>query len=187
MPLGCLPILVFIGIVVFLPLFLMDAVLTALVKLGFSPETGLYILMWILFGSLINIPIKYLPREEEQEIKPVTAFGLDRFFKTPAPRRYMIVAINLGGGIIPIFIVAYEFRMILNQYPQLVIPVILATVLNILVCYNVARPIPKLGIGLPARWCPGWSRPSPPSSWRPPWPRPWPLSPGCWVRSSAPT
>jgi uncharacterized membrane protein len=136
--------------VVFLPLFLMDAVITALVKLGFSPETGLYILMWILFGSLINIPLKYLPREEDQEVKPAMAFGLDRIFKTPVPRRYMIVAINLGGGIIPIFIVAYEFQMILAQDPQAVIPVILATMLNILVCYNVARPIPKLGIGLPA-------------------------------------
>jgi uncharacterized membrane protein len=150
MPQGCLPFLIFMGIMVLLPLFLMNAVMTALVKLGFSPEAGLSILLWIFFGSLVNIPVKRLPREEDHEVRPVTAFGLDRVFKTSYSRRYMIVAVNLGGGITPCLIVAYEWVMIMRQYPHAIFPALLATLINILVCYKMARPIPKLGIGLPA-------------------------------------
>ena len=112
-PLGCLPILIFLGIMVLLPLFLMNAVMTALVKLGFSPTAGLSILLWIFLGSLINIPVKRLPREEDYEIRPVAPFGLDRYFKTGSSRRQMIVAVNLGGCIIPCLIVLYPMFNIL--------------------------------------------------------------------------
>lgn len=150
MPLGCLPVVIFLVIMLLLPLFLLNAVLAALVKLGFSPEAGLYTLVWIFIGSLINIPLKRLPRDEDYEIRPFAPFGLDRFFRVSYPRRDVTVAVNLGGCVIPCLIVAYEWHLLLRQFPQVMFPALLATLINILVCYKIARPIPELGIAMPA-------------------------------------
>jgi uncharacterized membrane protein len=150
MPLGCLPIMIFMGVLLMLPLFLMDAVVTALVKLGFEPRTGLNILLAIFVGSLINIPVRRLPRDEEFEVRPFAPFGLDRLFNISYPRRETIVSINLGGCVIPCLIVAYEWNLLLSQSPQALFPAVLATLINILVCYKLAKPIPQVGIGLPA-------------------------------------
>ena len=150
MPLGCLPVLIVLGFMLLLPFFLMNVVLAALVKLGFSPNAGLYTMIGVFLGSMVNIPLKRLPRDEDYETRPFAAFGLDRFFRISYSRRDMTVAVNVGGCVIPCLIVVYEWQQILHQSPQVLVAVLAASLLNIIVCYKIARPVPQVGIALPA-------------------------------------
>jgi uncharacterized membrane protein len=150
MPPGCFSLLVLVGLLIFLPLFFADAMLAALTKLGLSPETSLLAALAIFLGGTVNIPIKRIPRDEVIEVMPVDLFGFGRIFPQWARRRtYMIIAVNLGGCIVPCIIVAYQLVRIAAAGPVALAAAIGAAGINTIVCYRLARPVPGVGIALP--------------------------------------
>jgi uncharacterized membrane protein len=64
-------------------------------------------------------------------------------------RTYTVIAVNVGGCLIPLLIAVYEIVRILNHGPGTVLTVLVITTLNVGVCYWLARPVPNLGITLP--------------------------------------
>lgn len=150
MPFGCLSLIVFLGILLF-PLFLANALLTALSKLALSPQIALLAALGIFLGGLINIPIARLPREQQMEYMQIRMFGLNRIIPVrPQQMGFTIIAINLGGGLIPLAIATYELFRMAGSGLGMLLPALGAVAINVVVCYLIARPVPGVGIAMPS-------------------------------------
>ncbi|MFQ6037035.1 MAG: DUF1614 domain-containing protein [Candidatus Aminicenantales bacterium] len=156
MPPGCLAALILLGLLFMVPFFFTHAMLTALARLGLSPDTALLALIGIFLGGAVNIPVKRVEREEDLEYDPFRIFGLDRILPSgwPLPfrrtvRSHMVIAVNLGGCLIPSAIALYEITRVAAQGTYALSVLVVLTGVNILVCYLVARPIPNVGIAMP--------------------------------------
>lgn len=114
---------------------------TALVKLGISPKIAILIIYLSLAGSLINIPIAVRNVSAEDTIScPVKYIGLSL---SAGLHSRQIVAINVGGAIIPLLICIF----LVPKAPFL--KTLIATAISVLIVYKLARPVPMIGIGLP--------------------------------------
>ncbi|MBZ0165352.1 MAG: DUF1614 domain-containing protein [Candidatus Omnitrophica bacterium] len=149
MPLGCLPLLLFLWFIFLLPIFFADLMLTALGKLGLSPSASIFIAFWIFFGGLINIPVKHIARPVNLEYDPLAMFGLGRFIPRKTILRQTIIAVNVGGCVVPCLVALYEMVRLTVWGPWAVLATVLTTGLNVYICYKVARPLPQVGIVMP--------------------------------------
>jgi uncharacterized membrane protein len=147
LPSGCLGLIVLAAILL-LPFFFADLLVTALDKLGLSPFGATLAAIGIFIGGLINIPIYRLKREAPIELITPTLFGLRRRFLPGAGEWYTILAINVGGALVPLLIVLYEFGRIATRGSRALLATVIATLVNILVCYWVSRPVAGVGIAL---------------------------------------
>jgi uncharacterized membrane protein len=150
MPAGCLPLLI-LALLLLIPLFLTDVTLTALVKLGLSPQASFLAAFGIFFGGLVNVPVKRIPRDETIEVMPFTLFGFGRVFPQWVRRRtYTVLAVNLGGCLVPAAIAVYELVRLAGIGGGALLAALTAAAINIVVCYRLARPVSQVGIALPA-------------------------------------
>ncbi len=121
------------------------AISFAFAKLGIPPENLFSILMLCIFGSFVNIPIKKYELKEEQPMvyDRVRYFGI----QYQPPRRQqkeMVLAVNLGGAIIPSMLALYLLFHI--QHP---IRALLALAIVTFVVHKMAKPIKGVGIATP--------------------------------------
>lgn len=151
MPAGCLA-LVFLALVVLLPFFFANAMLAALGKLGLTPGLSIAAVAAIFLGGAINIPVKRIPRDHYVELRPFGVFTLDRFAPPQWIRRrtYTIIAVNLGGCLVPTAIAAYELYRLAHMGGRAIIAGIAGIAINVVVCQRIARPVPDVGIAMPA-------------------------------------
>jgi uncharacterized membrane protein len=148
---GCLTLILVFFLLLLLPFFFAQFMLTALAKLGLSPPAALFILIGIIFGSSVNIPIKRFPRDEEISVDPFVMFGFGRLFSLPRRvRRYVTLAVNVGGCVIPTALAVYECLLVAGRGPTAIMILLIVTLANVAVCFRIARPVPGLGITMPA-------------------------------------
>ena len=69
---------------------------------------------------------------------------MSMFFYYPPRMREQIIAINVGGAIVPILISIYLFKF------APIVPVIIATTIITILTKFLARPVPGIGIAMPA-------------------------------------
>jgi uncharacterized membrane protein len=105
----------------------------------------------ILVGSMINIPVYRVPRDDMQ---PELVMGLI-YWGMMAPqyryaRRETVVALNVGGCIVPVILAVWQIVHLsrLGGGPVLALAAVCG--INIAVCYVAARPLPGIGIVMPA-------------------------------------
>jgi uncharacterized membrane protein len=137
--------LAFFGLLVLLFLLIMvGAVSYAFDKIGLDPMTVFALLSACLIGSYINIPVYRLRNEALMMDQVVSVFGL-RFRIPTTARGETVVAVNVGGAIIPCLIAFY--LLVTTSYPfhALIGSAIVAGLSKWL-----ARPVPGLGIAMPA-------------------------------------
>jgi uncharacterized membrane protein len=116
-----------------------------------SPQSSFLAALGIFLGGMVNIPVKHIEREEMIEVTPFTLFGFDSMFPIFQRRRtYTIIAVNVGGCVVPTALAIYELSRVASVGPNALVAAGAATAINILVCYRLARPVPQLGIALPA-------------------------------------
>jgi len=157
--LAILAILVASALVAFL---FTSAVTYALEKLGLSPTSAILILLGSLLGGFVNVPLwrrpVHRPADEywqagwpwslasgwEEGGWAGRAFPRRLFFYQPPVVREQIIAINLGGAVIPLLTSIY----LLARVPLL--PMCAATAGVAAICYVLARPTPSVGITIPA-------------------------------------
>jgi uncharacterized membrane protein len=143
LPISILFFLILIFIVpillIFIPIHVMGL---AFQKLGLSPGLGFTYFILSLIGSMINIPLKQDVCHEEPTLSPLTQLFYGRI---PIPPQKRIVAINLGGAIIPTTLALY---LLLTKAP--LVPTVIATAVMILITKFLARPVPNVGIAMPA-------------------------------------
>jgi uncharacterized membrane protein len=150
MPAGLLALLMTLVLLLLMPFLLADAMVSALQQLGISRAFGALLVAGIFVGSLFNIPVRRMPRGEVLEYRPFDLYGIDRL----APRlvsgsAQQVIALNVGGCLIPLLIVGYEFLRLGSSDDAVIVALLLACGFNTVACYLLARPVAGLGILLP--------------------------------------
>lgn len=128
-----LPIILTLLLILLLPLVLtgltLDMVTVAVTKLGFSPNLAIMLLAAVIIGSTINIP---LYRQQLQSAESLWT------------RQRTVVAINVGGGLIPIVLALYQLTR------GHIVPILATTAIVTLVSYSTAQIVPGTGIRMNA-------------------------------------
>jgi len=129
---------------ILLPFLLVGMMGTAFIKLGLPPTLMFWMLILTLVGSLINIPIYQIESRDLVKDQLVSYFGM----RYRAPQVYRthktILAINVGGALIPM---ALSLYLLTRMEFALGVPLVVGLVT--LVANRLARPVKGLGIALP--------------------------------------
>lgn len=131
-------------LIVLLILVQVGVISIAMDKLGLSQHSIILILFTSLIGSMINLPL-FTIRNESTGDKPPLAVPRILFGPLQPYTGQTVVAINVGGAIIPIIISLY----LLNTYPLAMLNIGMAISIVGVVSYLFSRPIHGLGIGIP--------------------------------------
>ena len=109
-----------------------------------SELTLLVILGLSLIGSYVNIPVAYLPAHRILTADEIHFFGMTYVIPVVRETRATVVAVTLGGAVIPVVLSLY----LLVRHRLYVLGAI-ATACVAAVCHVLARPVPGFGIALP--------------------------------------
>jgi uncharacterized membrane protein len=113
-------------------------------RLGIAPEMLFSLLFLCIVGSMINIPIRRVRLDyEPEEMDMVSFFGL-RFRPPRWHHGEMVLAVNVGGAIIPTLLSLYLMTHTGTPVRMLIAVAIVTFVVN-----KLARPVPGLGIATP--------------------------------------
>ena len=120
-----------------------QAVSLAFANLGLTPTSVIVIFYLSLLGSFVNIPLSR--RKVRVEGKPwlPLPFPIPLFYYPPLVRE-QVLAVNVGGAVIPILLSLY----VLPNAP--LAKALLATAAVSAVCFVLARPKKGVGITIPA-------------------------------------
>jgi uncharacterized membrane protein len=100
---------------------------------------------------MINIPVKRIPRSDAIDVLPFGLFGIGRLLPRYVRRRtYTVIAVNMGGCVVPCLIAAYELMRIADHGPVSLSAAISSIGITTGVCYFLARPVPNIGITMNA-------------------------------------
>ncbi len=149
--------LVFLG---FVTLFMLPYLIFAGALVGRALSIPSYLVFIIfllsLFGSQINIKLK-----ETESLQPsityrtVTFFGIQwRVPEVGYGNKKMVIAINLGGAIIPLllslYIIFYSVPALEQNLTLAYLKILVAFIIVTFVVHHFARPIKGLGIAIPS-------------------------------------
>ncbi|HSB80953.1 MAG TPA: DUF1614 domain-containing protein [Candidatus Methylomirabilis sp.] len=113
-------------------------------RVGLTRRGAFSVLFATLLGSGINIPLVQLPAQRMVEPRIVDFFGMQYVIPTVVERQSTIVAINVGGAVIPLLLVLY-----LVARHGITLRTILALAVVTLVVHLLAQPVRGVGIALP--------------------------------------
>ena len=116
----------------------------AYMRLGISSGMAIVLLLASLIGSYINIPLFALPEREILSGQEVMYFGMHYTVPVVVDWPGTVIAINVGGALIPILMSVY--LLIKHRLWGLGI---VGTACVAALCYWLARPVPGVGIALP--------------------------------------
>lgn len=149
------PLLLFLVLLVMLPFVFGQLFTMALIKLKLDPTTALLVVIGIFLGSPINIPVKRIPRADSVLADPLAVFGLPGWWPMfRRPRRDTVIAVNVGGCLIPVGLAVYETAHLMTGGWQPLSGLLLAIFINTMVCYWMAKPIEGIGIAMPGLFPP---------------------------------
>jgi uncharacterized membrane protein len=117
----------------------------AFVMVGLPPHLAFIALLAALFGSYVNIPITRIANSGHHPEPMVRSFGVAYRVPAPVVSGSTVVAINVGGAVVPVLISLY----VLYHWPTIISAAVIGTVIVTLVVHRFARPVPGLGIATP--------------------------------------
>jgi uncharacterized membrane protein len=116
----------------------------AFARLGISPAAALLLLLASLAGSVVNLPVARLRNQVVEVRRTVSVFGV-RYLIPMLTRRNTTIAVNVGGALIPVIVSGYLIAHDRIGWLALAAVVIVGALVHL-----VARPVPGLGIAVPA-------------------------------------
>jgi uncharacterized membrane protein len=150
LPLVWLSLIASVVLLALLPLLFAELLGVSLTKLHLSGGASLLLAVAVILGGFINIPIARIRRSETLTDRPLTVYGLPELWpRLRRVRQETIIAVNLGGCVIPVGLAAYELLYVGTLDPRLLGAIIVASLLNIIACSVLARPVAGVGIALP--------------------------------------
>src|SRR6202011_4956463 len=94
--------------------------------------------------------LKRIPHERVVPAHSLAVFGLGGLWPgMRRERRETIIAVNFGGCVIPTGLALYELLQLAARGAPALWAVLIAGIVNIAVCYFLARPVQGVGILLP--------------------------------------
>jgi uncharacterized membrane protein len=116
----------------------------AYAKLGIGSRHMFALLLLTLLGSYVNIPVAELPAEHIYSGQQITFFGMTYVIPSVTAWPRTVVAVNVGGAVIPTLLSLY--LLVKNKlFGRGLIAIALVT----LVVHLMARPVPGVGIAEP--------------------------------------
>lgn len=116
----------------------------AYMRIGLSPRAAMWVLLASLAGSYFNIPLAELPQREIVSGQLVYYFGMQYVIPMVSAAPGTVIAVNVGGAIIPVTISAY---LLIRHRLWLHAPVAIACVAAL--SHWLAHPVVGLGIAVP--------------------------------------
>src|SRR3974390_2812494 len=113
-------------------------------SLGVSSNAAIFLLFATLIGSIFNIPIAELPPERVVSDQVVDFFGMRYVVPAVSDWNGTVVAVNVGGAVIPTLVSIY---LLIKR--ELWVKGLLATAIVAVVIHWMAYPVSGLGIAVP--------------------------------------
>jgi uncharacterized membrane protein len=114
-------------------------------KLGLSSESAYLLLMCTLGGSMINLPLFTLNADLGVPPRMPPRLRQWPLLRLPPFTGKTIVAVNVGGAVVPVSFSLYLMAHSPLGLAQITIAVLVVAV----VAHLISRPIPGMGIGIP--------------------------------------
>jgi uncharacterized membrane protein len=130
---------------VFFFLIQINLITYAFKVLGLPPRGAILALVASVVGSYVNIPLYTVESGPVPKVAAVNNYGVIYIIPYQYAGSETTVAINVGGAIVPVLIVAYA----LIRSPEALLPSVLGTIGVAAVAHHFATPVPGLGIALP--------------------------------------
>jgi uncharacterized membrane protein len=146
---GCLCVLLVLCSLCLLPFVMLDFMEQALKNLHLPAPLATLTVLGIFVGSLINLPLYRVDRELKQPV--MRGYMVPGLGWVPLPRdeQQTVVAVNVGGCLIPAALAIFEASLV-SGIPQARWAMLISVLVNVAVCFWVARPIRGVGIAIPA-------------------------------------
>jgi uncharacterized membrane protein len=116
----------------------------AYMYIGLGPHAAVLLLLASLGGSYLNIPVARLAAHHIVSGQEVAFFGVHYVIPVVVEWPDTIIAVNVGGAVIPGLL---SFYLLVRN--RLWVRGLLATAGVAVVCHVLAEPVPGLGIALP--------------------------------------
>jgi uncharacterized membrane protein len=113
-------------------------------RIGLSAGWLYAVIVGSLIGSRINIPVRRLPDDSERRDTEFVAFGIRYRVPEGAHTGHTVLAINVGGAIIPTALALYLIIRNSVWVPALIGVLVLSVVVHL-----IARPVAGVGIATP--------------------------------------
>jgi uncharacterized membrane protein len=113
-------------------------------RLGLEPRVAMLVLLASLIGSYINIPIARLPEAHVVTRTFVDVFGMPYLVPQFVDWPGTILAVNVGGALIPVLLSIY-----LIVHDRILIQGAVATAVVAVIVHRLATPVPGVGISVP--------------------------------------
>jgi uncharacterized membrane protein len=134
-------VMAFVGLIILIQLRILRY---AYMRLGISSGAAFLLLLGSLVGSYFNIPVTELPAPSVRTGEIVDFFGMRYIVPLVSHWPGTIVAVNVGGAVIPTLMSVY----LVIRY-QLLASAVVATAAVTFVIHMLATPIHGLGIAVP--------------------------------------
>jgi uncharacterized membrane protein len=141
LPLATLFFAILLGLLILVEIGLLSRAYSAL---GLDPRAGTLVLFASLLGSYVNLPLLRLPEQRVVSREVVEMFGVPFLAPVTVDWPGTIVAINVGGAVIPIMLSFY-----LAARYHLWGPAAIAVAIVAFVVHRMATPVPGVGISVP--------------------------------------
>lgn len=144
--------ILFLLLLPFLLIIFIFGIPLAFAKLGIPIFYAFLFFLLAIIGSTINIPIKkiHTPLSFIEETS-IYFWGI-RYYIPINRFQDTIIAINLGGAVIPIMLSIYQIIRVLFIYHNslILIEMLIGVTFISLICYYIAKPVEGVGIVMPA-------------------------------------
>ena len=117
----------------------------AFAKLGLAPELTLFLLIGTLLGSGINLPVYNMQTKHGGHLVMSPDRKLVWEIFQPVREGKVVIAVNVGGCLIPVGLCIYFIAMQLIDPIKLMVAIAAITALS----YKFSRLIPGMGVGMP--------------------------------------
>jgi len=128
----------------FIIVLILRSVRYAYESLGISSHAAIFLLLASLFGSFFNIPVAELPPEHVASDQVVAFFGMRYTVPVVSQWSGTVIAVNVGGAVIPTLMSIY---LLITHH--LWVKGLVATAVVAFVIHWMAEPVPGLGIAVP--------------------------------------
>ena len=147
-PVSVILLLFLIAAAIFLiPLLFLGLIGSALSKLGFNIFWIIVLIIGMIVGSFINIPLMKV-KSEQQFVRVEHGRLMDRLYRVPEFSNETVIAVNVGGCVIPVFVSLYILLSALTfaDPAGLYLRCLIGTAIVAAVVFKTSKPIAGLGI-----------------------------------------
>ncbi|MBP2133669.1 putative membrane protein [Methanomicrobium sp. W14] len=143
-------VLLIVVLILTLPLIFLGIIGSALSKLGFGIWQVILLVFLMIIGSFINIPVTKI-KSEPQVIRVPHGRLMNRFYSSPEFSSETVIALNLGGCIIPLLVSLYLIwqSLYIPGWQHVLFSLLIGVFIVALITNVTAKPVPGIGVATP--------------------------------------